>query len=1345
MFRPEVLQNRAIAVVLAAICLQAFWIPVSLAQDKCVYDNVQILVPGEEAAPNTLSGKTGQPLDQTVGVPFQVRVRVTDDNWVTWPGVTHTIRFYSTNSTADLPPDTPLIDGEMTTWVTLNHEGSFTVKAKDYTDREHKYDISPPITVVSAQPEPTDLVISDIPLSQTAGQPVIVTIETRFADGDLDTGHSGDVSLHQLTSLGQGVVSPETIPLNGGTWTGNVTFYLADPADKTGGSVRLKAVKSDLEGLSNYFDVGPGPYARLLAIAPGQNWTPWILEGINGVPTQQWADAAYDVDVYATDEYWNRVNVSYEVELESGDGEADTPLYANLTDGHHTFSVTMRTPGTWFVAANDPVRQEIGSFVSQDIAVHYSHLQILLPGETAAVGTETGKTGTPTPQVAGVPFPVIVRAVNANFEPVPTDRVVARLGTTDYSADMPAAEPMLNGETTAYMTFNSAGTFTVSAEDISGPEYYTVESAPVAVTGSTGIVSALQIDPIGMHQIAGTPTEVTLRAVDADGNQVHGFNDVVSLEQWTSHERGSLDPADVVFTGGQWTGPVTFHLADESNHNGAEGGVRLHAVSQSDPDVNGTSNYFVVKPGALARLLIVLPGQYWVPASEYGLLGGPAAQTTGYPFDVEIFTADAYWNQVSVSHTVQLMSMDPAATTPLEAALVDGHATVPVTFGSAGNWTLMVSDLTDGTVIPMTTVPFSVLSSTPDFVIDPFGSPVTAGEPVTITIHTNDPTGGLLDGYNGFAMLAADTGPETITPTTIQFDGGVWTGEVTFFGAAEQTAFSCIDFAAPPNIGTSDPFTVVPGAFAGLQVLLPGQENVNGRDPGFDGEPMEQEAGIPFKVAVNAVDAWWNPTHTGSAAIDLEPTDPFALAARDTFLTDGRLEMDVTFLRAGEHTVAAATDTVGIAGYTSDPFMVRPGPYKRLITLAPGEELLSGSELGKTGLALDQSISYAFIMRTLATDNWWNPVTGVFDEIELICTDRLSDLPASFLMVDGIGDVEVRLSTAGYQLMTLNNLTNPEMTPAHTQMRAIESGFHIEASIQPPQVIAGEPFTLSVRVVNDAGAVMQDINGFATVAVLNAVTQEPGEGELSDAGFQFYQGVRSITLTYTRSEPVMLVVTSALGEAPGLTNLLTVVPGAPASLEFHETPEWVGGRKTTDVTAKVADTLGNGIPDIEVNFKSTEKGTLEILNNVTDADGLAKARYTGTEEAGTTVILVSSEGFTNSMEIETTLMAPTSSAGSISNYPNPFHPGDGATTIIYNLAQPATVKMRLFTLTGTLVLERDYAAGDPGGAQGVNEVPWDGRNGENSYVASGGYILDVVAERQGETIHKMRRRIAVVR
>jgi flagellar hook assembly protein FlgD len=45
---------------------------------------------------------------------------------------------------------------------------------------------------------------------------------------------------------------------------------------------------------------------------------------------------------------------------------------------------------------------------------------------------------------------------------------------------------------------------------------------------------------------------------------------------------------------------------------------------------------------------------------------------------------------------------------------------------------------------------------------------------------------------------------------------------------------------------------------------------------------------------------------------------------------------------------------------------------------------------------------------------------------------------------------------------------------------------------------------------------------------------------------------------------------------------------------------------------------------------------------------------------------------------------------------------------------------------------------------GLNSWIWDGRNGDGEYVSSGGYLVRVEARGEGETMHVMRRKIAVV-
>ena len=113
--------------------------------------------------------------------------------------------------------------------------------------------------------------------------------------------------------------------------------------------------------------------------------------------------------------------------------------------------------------------------------------------------------------------------------------------------------------------------------------------------------------------------------------------------------------------------------------------------------------------------------------------------------------------------------------------------------------------------------------------------------------------------------------------------------------------------------------------------------------------------------------------------------------------------------------------------------------------------------------------------------------------------------------------------------------------------------------------------------------------------------------------------------------------------------------------------------------------------------------------------------------------------------METALVDPNTPGGTVTNYPNPFHPGEGPTTIAYKLDDNARVTIDIYSLMGKLVLNREFEQGAVGGVVGLNEFSWDGRNGEGNVVASGGYIVLIGAVRNGETINSMRRKVGVVR
>ncbi|HEU4941301.1 MAG TPA: hypothetical protein VFT97_06745, partial [Candidatus Eisenbacteria bacterium] len=83
------------------------------------YTRLQVLMPGETAAPGTASGKTGTARAQVSGIPFNVTVNACDNTWNTVTTISDAIQMSSTNATATLPPVTQLSNGTLTVSVTF--------------------------------------------------------------------------------------------------------------------------------------------------------------------------------------------------------------------------------------------------------------------------------------------------------------------------------------------------------------------------------------------------------------------------------------------------------------------------------------------------------------------------------------------------------------------------------------------------------------------------------------------------------------------------------------------------------------------------------------------------------------------------------------------------------------------------------------------------------------------------------------------------------------------------------------------------------------------------------------------------------------------------------------------------------------------------------------------------------------------------------------------------------------------------------------------------------------------------------------------------------------------------
>jgi hypothetical protein len=175
------------------------------------------------------------------------------------------------------------------------------------------------------------------------------------------------------------------------------------------------------------------------------------------------------------------------------------------------------------------------------------------------------------------------------------------------------------------------------------------------------------------------------------------------------------------------------------------------------------------------------------------------------------------------------------------------------------------------------------------------------------------------------------------------------------------------------------------------------------------------------------------------------------------------------------------------------------------------------------------------------------------------------------------------------------------------------------------------------------------------------------------------------------------------------------------------------------------DAYENGVPDQPMHFElRSGTGVLTPVDSLTEQTGLATADFLSPRQPEVDRVRASSGAITSEIDVETAFVDPNARGGTIASYPNPFHPPQSSTTIAYKLDDAAGVTLRIFTLSGDLVRKVEFQRGEPGANAGLNTFVWDGRNGNGKVVASGGYLVHVEAQGEGETLHVMRRKIAVV-
>src|SRR5437667_242145 len=330
----------------------------------------------------------------------------------------------------------------------------------------------------------------------------------------------------------------------------------------------------------------------------------------------------------------------------------------------------------------------------------FTKLQLWMPGETAAPGTASGKTGTPNAQTAGTAFTVTVNAVDANWYLVNTVTDTVGITSTDTNATMPGNAALSSGTTTFSVTLTTSRTKTLTATDITDGTK-TADKSP-SITVNAEALTKLQLLVPGetatpgtsssgsgktgspnAQPAGGTPFTVTVNAVDAAWNVVTSApTDTVGI---TSTDAGAM-PGNQALASGTQTFSVTLRTA---------GSQTLTASDITTPAKSPNSSVIPVTAGTFAKLQLLVPGETAAPGATSGKTGTASNEQGGTVFTVTVNAVDANWNLINtVTDTVGITSSDGSASLPVNAALSSGTKTFNVTLNTLGTETVTATDTT---------------------------------------------------------------------------------------------------------------------------------------------------------------------------------------------------------------------------------------------------------------------------------------------------------------------------------------------------------------------------------------------------------------------------------------------------------------------------------------------------------------------------------------------------------------------------------------------------------------------------------------------------------------------------
>ena len=690
----------------------------------------------------------------------------------------------------------------------------------------------------------TYFVVSGFPSSTTAGVSGSVTVTAYDAYGDVATGYAGMVQF--ASSDGQAVL-PADSTLSSGTGTFSVTLV-------TAGSQSITVT-----------DTSDSSVTGSLAVTVVANVaTQLVVTSSSGTQT---AGVPFTTLVKAEDAYGNTATsyvgtvVFTTSDLGFGVYLPSPYTFTAEAAGEASFSAVLVTAGSQSITVTD----------TSDSSVTGS-LAVTVVANVATQLVVTSSSGTVT---AGVPFTVLVRALNADGGTATSyvGTVVFTSSDLGFGVSLPSSYTFTAeaaGEASFSAVLVTAGSQSITVTDTSDSSV----TGSLAVTVVANVATQLVVTSSSGTVTAGVPFTVLVRALNADGGTATSY---VGTVVFTSSDLGfgvSL-PSSYTFTA-EAAGEASFSAVLVTASSNA-------SITVFDGTLTASDTGITVVHGSAVSVVVS-------PASD--------SITAGSSDTFTALATDAYGNSWDDTGLVAWSINTASGTFTANSVLVTG----------AGGWTVTATD-------PDSVYGTASLTVTPagldQFVFSTVGTQ-TAGS-FSITITAEDQYGNTATSYTGTPSLSDLSG--TISPTsTSAFVGGVWTGSVTVTLAGSDF-INATDGAITE---TSNTFTVTHASAVSIAVS-PATDSITAGNPEIYtstatdayGNTWDVTSLTTWSISSGAGGSWSNNVYTSATAGPWTVTGTYETMTATAQLTVNAATYQITVISAYGNPTASASVNAG--------------------------------------------------------------------------------------------------------------------------------------------------------------------------------------------------------------------------------------------------------------------------------------------------------------------------------------------------------------------------------------------------------------------------------------------------